>query len=266
MARCPSTLVGEREEVLVSRGEVDTAFDAESLRYQRVVIKVSGEALRSFDGPHDLKRMTSLAQTIASVHEMGLSIIIMVGGGNIFRWKNAAEWQLDRFGADKIGMVSTSINALLLEGLLQSEGVSTQVLSRGPCTGITTEYSRELALEALGEGQMVLIAGGMGISGVSTDYPAVHDAIEMQADAVIMAKHGVDGVYSADPRRDSSASFLPEVTASCALAEQLHFMDATALVLARDNMKYIHVVGAEDPGSIRDILVGKNVGSVVLPW
>ncbi|GAA2128809.1 amino acid kinase family protein [Actinomadura napierensis] len=234
-------------------------------RYRRIVLKVSGESLGGSHSPVDIDRMTEVAQSIRTVCKMGVTTTVIVGGGNIFRGGSAKAWELDRLQADEAGMAATGVNAILLQGILESMAVRTEIFSRGPCNGIGIPYSGEELRAALSDGQVGILAGGMGISGFSTDVPAVHAAIDTMAEVVIMSKHGTDGVYNDDPRVVKNARFLPSLSASQALARKLRVMDSTALSLARDHSKYIHVVPAADPNSVQYAVEGKEVGSVITP-
>jgi uridylate kinase len=233
-------------------------------RYRRIVLKLSGESLGSRTAL-DLDRMTEAAQAIATVRSLGVAVTVIVGGGNIFRGAQAGAWGMDRPQADAVGMAATGVNALLLDGVLDRIGVPTQIFSRGPCTGIGVPYNREELRATLTEGHVALLAGGMGVSGFSTDVPAVHAAIDTTAEVIVMAKHGVDGVYTADPRHDPGARFIGRLSASDALNRKLRVMDASALTLARDHTKYIHVVPADDPNSVRLAIEGKEIGTVIDP-
>ena len=230
--------------------------------YKRVAIKLSGESL----GRINRRRTSQAAQTIAAIHASGVAQAVVLGGGNFFRAEDGREWGMDPFEADVAGMIATALNAQLLQGTLRAMGVPTHIFSRGPASSVGTPYSREDVLEALDTGHVVLVAGGMGIPGISTDVPAVHAAIDMGAEAVIMAKHGVDGVFSADPQLNPDAEFLPQVTASEALTQRLSIMDAAALDIALKHGVQIHVINAKDPANIQYVIAGKEIGSVVLPF
>jgi uridylate kinase len=232
--------------------------------YRRIVLKVSGESLGS-STPHDIDRMTEAAQAIAVARHLGVTVTVIIGGGNIFRGAQAAAWGIERPLADAAGMAATGVNALLLDGILTRLGVPVQIFSRGPCTGIGTPYNREELRSTLMDGRVALLAGGMGVSGFSTDVPAVHAAIDTTADVIIMAKHGVDGVYTADPGHEPNARFIARLTATEALERKLRIMDSSALTLARDHHKYIHVVPADDANSVRHAIEGKEIGSVIDP-
>jgi uridylate kinase len=234
-------------------------------RYRRIVVKVSGESLCSRTAL-DLDRMMDVAQSIAFISSMGVTVTVIVGGGNIFRGARADAWHLERHQADAVGMAATGVNALLLDGILNQIGAATQIFSRGPCTGIGVPYEREELLATLREGHVALLAGGLGISGFSTDVSAVHAAIDTSAEVVIMSKHGIDGVYDADPRSNPDATFLPSLTASDALSKNLQVMDSTALMLALKHQKYIHVVPASESNNVRYAVEGKEMGSLIYPY
>jgi uridylate kinase len=232
--------------------------------YERVVIKISGESLGGA-GMLDPIRFIPVAQMIASVSSMGVAATIVVGGGNIFRGARAAEFGLDRAQADLVGMASTIPNVLLLEGLLRGLGVQVAVFSRGPAEGVGSIYRRDDVLACLRGGAVALLAGGLGISGISTDVTAVHAAIDTDAPAVIMSKHGVEGVCTEDPKLNPAAAVIPVLTAAEALEWQLRVMDATAFTLARDHKKHIHVIPATETYGPRYVLEGKEIGSTILP-
>jgi uridylate kinase len=253
-------------------------------RYDRIVVKISGESLAG-DSPcepgpcimrHDIEhhrrsraldpgRMHSVAQMIASIRTMGVGVTAVVGGGNIYRGSNAVDWRIERYQADLAGMAATAVNVLLLEGVLNTLGIPTAVFSRGPCVGVGREYAGSAPLrEAIQEDAVVLVAGGLGVPHISTDVAAVQAAIDTNAPAVIMSKHGVSGVYSAHPSEPGSY-LMPSLAASDALRLGLAVMDSMALRLAIEYGKVIHVIAAKDIDGPRDILEGKDIGSVVSP-
>lgn len=234
------------------------------LQYERIVVKISGESLCG-DGPLDRSRMSEVARSIAGVHALGVGLVVVVGGGNLFRGPDGVEWEIDPWQADQAGMLATGINVVLLAGILDRMGVPTETFSRGACIGVGLPYTRREVCTAVDEKRVAFLAGGMGISGVSTDVPAVHAAVDVQAEAIIMAKHGIDGVYDADPNKAPAAKFLPELAASEALARKLAVMDTPALALALAHNKRIHVIPASEPDGVRHVLEGKEIGSLILP-
>jgi uridylate kinase len=235
--------------------------------YDRVVIKVSGESLGE-DRLLERRRFTSVAQMIAAVHSIGVTVTVVVGGGNIFRGANADEWGIERDEADDVGMASTGVNVLLLKSLLRRLGLTPAVFSRGTAEGTGQPYDCEQVRASLQNGAVALLAGGLGKPGISTDVTAVDAAIDTEAPVVIMSKHGVDGVYTSDPHdpRDGEAAlFIPELTVSEALEQNLQVMDAAALSLARRHGKLIHVIPAAETYAPRYVLEGKEIGSRIIP-
>lgn len=231
--------------------------------YARAVLKISGESLGE-DHHLDEERFQAFAEDIAAVHRKGLGVAVVVGGGNIFRGAQASEWSLQPEEADEVGMIATAINAKLLAGKCRAAGVPVDVFSRGPCQGVGRPWEREGVLAALDRHHVVVLAGGLGIPGISTDVPAVHVAVEVHADAVIMAKHGVDGAYNADPQVVPGAVKLLTITASEALERRLGVMDMAALQLAVDHRKCVHVVDAAEDKPFSRLLDGEHIGSTII--
>jgi len=235
--------------------------------YDGIVIKISGESLGEY-GLLEPQRFAAVAQMIAAVHSMGVTVTVVVGGGNIFRGALADQWGLEREQADAVGMASTGVNVLLLRGLLRNLGLVPAVFSRGPAEGTGQPYDREHVRTSLQKGAIVLLSGGLGVPGISTDVAAIEAAIDTGAPAVIMSKNGVDGVYTRephDPQGGGDASFIPDLTASEALERNLQVMDATALHRARDHGKLIHVIPAAETYAPRYVLEGKEIGSRIIP-
>jgi uridylate kinase len=235
--------------------------------YDNVVLKVSGESLGS-DRMLEPKRFFAAAHMIADVHSMGVAVTVVLGGGNIFRGTQAGEWGLPLGQADLAGMAATGINALLLEGLIKNLGLRTAVFSRGPAIGIGNSYTPTDVRAALQGGAVVLLAGGLGISGISTDVTAVNAAIDTASPAIIVSKYGIDGVYTSDPRdpcHGAEAIYIPILAATEALEQKLGVLDAAAFSLARDHGKLIHIVPATEIYAPRYVLEGKEIGSRVLP-
>ena len=236
-----------------------------SLRYRRVVLKLSGEAFSSELATLDSDQFAEAARSITEVHALGADVLVVVGGGNVFRGAEREKFNLSSSDGDKVGMIATGLNAALLEGGLRAIGTSVEVFSRGPCIGVGTPWERNAVNAALEHG-VVILAGGLGVPSMSTDVPAVHAAVELDADAVIMEKHGVDGVYTSDPRLSSDARLLPVVSASNAIEQRLGVMDIVALELARQFGKTIHVVPASDRTAAAGVVRGEDRGSRVTPF
>jgi uridylate kinase len=235
--------------------------------YEKVVIKISGESL----GEYNLlepQRFASVAQMIATVHSMGVTLTIVVGGGNIFRGALADKWGMTREQADEVGMTSTGVNVKALQNMLQNLGLAPAVFARGPALGTGQPYNREHVRTALQMGKIVLLAGGLGVPGISTDVAAIEAAIDTDTPAVLMSKHGVNGVYTGDPhdpQAGAEATFMADLTASEALKQGLQVMDAVALHQARAHGKLIHVIPAAETDAPRYVLEGKEIGSRIIP-
>jgi uridylate kinase len=234
-------------------------------RYERIVLKVSGESLSTPSSQIDLLRVREVAQSIKELHDTGVTITVVVGGGNIMRGGQAEKLGLDQVKADEIGMAVTGVNAQFLDIFLHGSGVPCQIFSRGTASGIGVPYNPARMREMLACGHVVIVAGGSGETGHSTDLPAVQSSIDTYAEAVVMAKHGTDGVCEADPKDMPNARVIPKLTASDALDWDLRVMDTDALELARAHNKCILVVGADNPNNVRYALEGKQIGSVIYP-
>ena len=252
-------------------GEKVTAQSA--VLYNRVVLKISGESLGEFSPSGersllDSQRFAAAAEMIAAIHAMGVTTTVVVGGGNIFRGSLADKWELKPEQADEVGMDSTRVNVRLLRFLLFNRGLAPAVFSRGPAEGLGSRYDCEDVRTALHRGEIVLLAGGLGVPGISTDVTAIEAAIDTGAPAVIMTKHGVDGVYTSDPHDPlggAKATRIPDLTASYALEQKLQVMDAIALRRARSNGKLIHVIPAAAPDAPCRVLKGEGIGSRITP-
>lgn len=234
--------------------------------YKTVILKISGESLGSEAAPLDRSTFEPIAHAICAVREQDVRVVVVVGGGNLFRGPDAEKWDLDPADGDIVGMQATGLNVTLLAKRCAAAGVRTRIFSRGPCSGIGLPWERHSVLEALDAGFVAFLAGGMGVSGMSTDFPAVHAAAELGADAVLMAKHGVDGVYDADPKLDSGATRIPAISATDAIQRRLAVMDFAALELAAEHHTVVHVVAASNPFAFCDVLAGRETGSRIDPW
>jgi uridylate kinase len=234
-------------------------------RYERIVLKVSGESLSTPSSQINLLRVREVAQSIKELYDTGIAITVVVGGGNIMRGGQAKKLGLDQVKADEIGMAVTGVNAQFLDIFLNAGGVPCQIFSRGTASGIGVPYDPARMRDMLAGGHVAIVAGGSGETGHSTDLPAVQSSIDTYADAIVMAKHGTDGVCEADPKDMPNARVIPKLTASEALDWNLRVMDTDALELARDHNKCILVVGADNPNNVRYALEGKQIGSVIYP-
>ena len=233
------------------------------LKYKRVLLKLSGEALAGNAGfGIDAEVVNRLTDQVRRVHEMGVSIGLVIGGGNIVRGTQASAKGMDRVNADYMGMLATIINSLALQDLLEKKGVNTRVLTAIRMEQIAEPYIRRRAVRHLEKDRVVIFAGGTGNPYFSTDTAAALRAIEMHADVLIKATK-VDGVYSADPNRVADAELYRELTFQDVVARELAVMDTAAVSLCRDNRLPIIVLNIEQPGAIAAALRGESVGTLV---
>jgi uridylate kinase len=234
-----------------------------SLKYRRAVLKLSGEALagdKTFG--LDLAVIERLAAEVKAVRAQQADMGIVIGGGNIIRGTTASREGMDRVSADYMGMLATVINALALQDVLERQGVDTRVLTAIRMEELAEPYIRRRAIRHLEKGRVVIFAGGTGNPYFSTDTAAVLRALEIEAD-VLLKGTNVDGVYSADPRKERSAEFIPEVSFQEALVRGLGVMDANAFGLCKDNGLPIQVFNINQPGAILRILQGDRIGTIV---
>jgi uridylate kinase len=232
-------------------------------RYRKVLLKLSGEALAGERGfgiePSVVDRLTD---EIRSITEMGVSLGVVIGGGNIVRGAIASRQGMDRVQADYMGMLATVINALAIQDLLEAKGVQTRVMSAIRMEQIAEPYIRRRALRHMEKGMVVIFAGGTGNPYFSTDTAAVLRAIEMESDVVIKATK-VRGVYTADPKKDPDARFLPTVTFQEVVARELGVMDTAAVSLCKENGLPIIVLNLEERGAVAAAIRGERVGTLV---
>jgi uridylate kinase len=245
-----------------SEGEIATDQPARAV-FQRVLLKLSGEALMG-DKEYglDRERIDAVAGEIVEVQQKGVELAIVVGAGNIYRGMAAAAEGMDRATADYAGMLATLLNALALQDALERRGAHTRVLSAIEVSEVAEPYIRRRAIRHLEKQRIVIFAAGTGNPFFTTDTAAALRALEINADAILMAKHGVDGVYAGDPRLDPDAEFLPEITHLEAIERGLKVMDTTALSLCLDNHLPIHVFALAE-GNIRRVVDGERVGTIV---
>jgi uridylate kinase len=232
--------------------------------YRRVLLKLSGEALmgdREYGTDPD--RIQAIAQEVAAVHRRGVEVAIVVGGGNIYRGLAAAAKGMDRATGDYMGMLATVLNALALQDALEKEEIVTRVQSAITISEVAEPYIRRRAMRHLEKGRIVIFAAGTGNPFFTTDTAAGVGAAELHAEVVLMAKNGVEGVYSADPAVDASAEFIPEITHKEALTRGLQVMDSTAFALCMDNNLPIVVFNMSDGRNIDKIVSGEHVGTLV---
>ena len=238
--------------------------DGASPAYERILLKLSGEALMGdLDYGTDPARVRAIAQQIADVHARGVEVAIVVGAGNIVRGLAGAAEGMDRATGDYMGMLATVLNALALQDALEKDGVPTRVQSALTISEVAEPYLRRRAMRHLEKGRVVIFAAGTGNPFFTTDTAAALRAAEVHAEVVLMAKNGVEGVYSADPAVEPDASFLPEITHMEAIERRLRVMDSTALALCMDNRMPIVVFNMGDERNIDRIVSGERVGTLV---
>ncbi|MEN8375707.1 MAG: UMP kinase [Gemmatimonadota bacterium] len=235
----------------------------EALRYTRVLLKLSGEALAGDQGfgisPPVIEGLT---EEIRAVKALGVDLGLVIGGGNIMRGAAASAEGMDRVNADYMGMLATIINALALQDHLERNGVETRVMTAIRMEQLAEPYIRRRALRHLDKGRVVIFAGGTGNPYFSTDTAAVLRAIEMDADVIIKGTK-VDGVYSSDPARDPDAEFLPRLSFHDVMTRELGVMDAAAVSLCKENNLPIRVLDIRNSGAVAAAVRGEDLGTLV---
>jgi len=233
--------------------------------FRRILLKLSGEALMGQAGygidPDVLHRVS---QEVKEVHDLGVEVALVVGGGNIFRGLKASAGGMDRASADYMGMLATVMNAVALQDAMEKLGAFTRVISAIEMREVAEPFIRRRAIRHLEKGRIVIFAAGIGQPFFTTDTAAVMRALEIQAD-VIMKATGVGGVYTADPRKDPNAVLIPELSYMRVLQEELAVMDASAISLCKDNRLPIMIFNMTEPGNIKRAVMGERVGSIVRP-
>lgn len=231
--------------------------------FQRVILKLSGETLAGPGGQgFDFTRIGTLAKELGGLRELDCEIALVIGGGNLLRGREAKAVGVPSLQADRIGMLGTVMNALALASVLTAEGFPASVLTATPMQPFAEAYRPERARELLAAGSFVIAAGGIGHPFFSTDTTAALRAIELEADCLLKATT-VDGVYSADPRRNPEAERLPSLAYDEVLERRLAVMDATAFALCRDHGLPIRVFNFSEPGALERVLKGEALGSLV---
>jgi uridylate kinase len=232
--------------------------------FGRILLKLSGEALMGdLAYGADPIRIAAIAEQVRSVQERGVEIAVVVGGGNIYRGLAGAAEGMDRATGDYMGMLATVLNALALQDALEKLGAHTRVQSAIEISEVAEPYIRRRAMRHLEKGRIVIFAAGTGNPFFTTDTAAALRALEIHAEAILMAKNGVEGVFDADPRVTPDAKFLPEITHREAIERGLAVMDSTALALCMDNSVPIYVFNMDDERNIERIVSGERVGTVV---
>ena len=232
--------------------------------FRRVLLKLSGEALMGArEYGVDPERVRAIARELERVNALGVETAVVVGAGNIYRGMTAAAAGMDRATADYAGMLATLLNCLTVQDALERLGVHTRVLSALTVSEVAEPYIRRRAIRHLEKRRVVIFAGGTGNPFFTTDTAAALRALEIGAEAILMAKHAVEGVYDGDPNREPEARFLPTLTHREALERGLRVMDVTALSLCMDNALPIHVFGLDDTRNIERVVVGEPIGTTI---
>ena len=237
---------------------------SEGAAFKRVLLKLSGEALLG-DLPYGTspERVESLAAEVKRVHDLGVETSLVLGAGNIYRGMQGAAAGMDRATADYAGMLATVLNSLTVQDALERIGAHTRVLSAITVSEVAEPYIRRRAIRHLEKGRIIIFAAGTGNPFFTTDTAAALRALEVGADAILMGKNGVDGVYDGDPHLDAGAQFLPELTHLEAIERGLKVMDTTALTLCMDNGLPIYVFGLDEPGTIERVVAGERIGTII---
>ena len=233
--------------------------------YKRVVLKLSGEALKSGEDIFDFDKVRRSASVIKKMHDLGVEISIVIGAGNIWRGRQGPSANMDAVVADQMGMLGTVINCLCVSDALRKEGLDVVVQSAVDMNRFAEPFNAMAARRHLSEGRVVLFAAGSGNPFFSTDTAVALRAIEMQADAILMAKN-IDGVYTADPAKDPTATLIKDITYKEALQKGLKVMDAAAFALCAENkVPMVRVFGLDVPENLIAVLEGSDMGTFVHP-
>jgi uridylate kinase len=249
--------------VSVRPEETVAAAEEPSPVFHRVLLKLSGEAfMGGRDYGMDRQTIDAIAEEIADVHATGVEMAVVIGAGNFLRGMEAAAAGMDRATADYSGMLATVLNSIALQDAIERLGTQTRVLSALEISELAEPYIRRRAIRHLEKGRVVIFAAGTGNPFFTTDTAAALRALEINAEAILMAKHAVEGVYDDDPRIEPNAELLPELTHLQAIERGLRVMDTTALSLCMDNGLPIYVFALAD-GNIRRIVHGERLGTII---
>ncbi len=234
--------------------------------FKRVLLKLSGEALSDTkgNGPIDIKKLNALAKEIKEIYDENVQLAIVVGAGNIWRGKMGEQMGMERSAADYMGMLATILNALAIQNALESIGVETRVQTSLTISQVAEPYIRRKALSHLAKNRVLILGGGTGNPYFSTDTTAALRAIELEVDAILMAKNGVDGVYSADPKKDKTAQKYDQISYMEIMSKKLQVMDLTAISLCMDNKMKLFVFNMNENGNIIKAVRGDtSIGTLI---
>lgn len=235
------------------------------MRYRRILVKLSGGALAGDrEWGFDPQALNHIADEVLSLHKSGVQVSVVVGGGNIFRGDLGEEWGIERAEADNIGMIATIANSLMLRGVLEARGKSkVRVMSAIQMNSIAEPYIRLRAIRHLEHGYIVILAAGTGNPYVTTDYPSAQRALELRAEALLVAKQGVDGIYTGNPHREKNVRRYERIDYDTVIQKNLRALDQSAVLLARDNNLPIHVFDFNKVGAMKRICEGDDVGTLI---
>lgn len=234
------------------------------IKYNRIILKISGEALAGEKGTGiDPTVIKKLAHEIKLVHDMGVQIGVVCGGGNMWRGETGAKLGMERAQADYMGMLATIMNGLALQDGLETAGVPTRLQTSISMRQVAEPYIRRVAISHMEKNRVVIFGGGTGNPYFSTDTTAALRAAEINADVILMAKNGVDGVYTADPNLDPSAKKFAELTQLDMISKGLQVMDRTASSLSMDTHIPLIVFNVNTPGNIKRVVEGENIGTII---
>ena len=234
------------------------------VKYNRIILKISGEALAGEKGTGiDPTVIKKLAHEIKLVHDMGVQIGVVCGGGNMWRGETGAKLGMERAQADYMGMLATIMNGLALQDGLETAGVQTRLQTSISMRQVAEPYIRRVAISHMEKNRVVIFGGGTGNPYFSTDTTAALRAAEINADVILMAKNGVDGVYTADPNLDPSAKKFAELTQLDMISKGLQVMDGTASSLSMDTHIPLIVFNVNTPGNIKRVVEGENIGTII---
>lgn len=234
--------------------------------YKRVLLKLSGEALKEQSGMQiiDVENLNKMANAIKSIHDKGVDVCVVIGAGNIWRGRLAKDIGIEAAPADFMGMLGTVINAVAMSSSLNNQGVESIVYSAIPAIdGVTVAYDQEKAKQSLAEGKVVFLAGGTGKPFYTTDTAATLRAIELDCEAILMGKNGVKGVYSSDPTKNPDAKFFPSITFKEMIDLNLQIMDQSAVELIKDKNIEIRVFSMSEAENFVKVAAGEDIGTTV---
>jgi len=231
--------------------------------YKRIVLKLSGEALADQKGILDQKKLALVAKIVKDIHDAGVDVGIVVGAGNIWRGRLAESIGIEQAVGDYMGMLGTIINALAIQSAIEQNGVLCKVMSSINVNQVCEPYIRRKAIHHLDRGEVVIFAGGTGNPYFTTDTTATLRALEIGAEAILMAKNKVDGVFDSDPRKNPDAKLIPELTFRELIGQQLGVMDLTAAAMLEGKNIKIHVFNMEREESFLEVLQGAKIGTVI---